>query len=416
MIHPAKTKRAPLPPVLLFSDVHEGLVSWGRPRTEEIQRAEEAILAYANRHEPSLIICGGDLLDSFRYPGDEPLLRAASFLSALRNVPSRPDVVVCGGNHDWAGIQVLPALADDRLHVLFDPDVLRLRGWEIMVLPYLRRHRIPAGGLDSVVFDLADRLENPEKAFLVGHVPVEGTVPGLREETLSLACLETLRRKGVRHSFFGHIHQHKPLEHGAWYLGASIRNAFGETGSDLGVCLMDGDGTVTSLPLPGKDMTTIRYDSLQSLSSKVVADLKSCEDGWVRIRVKGAEAAGRLQASLASAFGGEIPERIAVVESQDTDVPDAPETQEGLSVSFEDGGTSLADEGLDVRNLWEQYVRTQEKSDEEEREMLLHLGATLLSPDGAAKSIEELWADLLERSQAVPERTPLASDDQMILR
>ena len=254
--------------LLLSGDWHVGATTWGVDRGEEILSALDQIVAEAERRRPDVVALLGDLFDRFRYPGDGPVRLVVSTVRRLLDLPSRPHVIVLRGNHDWSGVKIWEILSgDDRLHVVDSPTRLDVAGAHFTCLPYLRPHQIPPGGLEELLAPLLPSDEEGRWRFLLAHMAVEGTVPGLREVTLPLSLVE----KGPFDALFcGHIHRHGAIAESsrAFYTGSPYRLDFSEEGGIVGLLDVD-DGVIRTVPLRARELLTLTYDDEEAAMEHV---------------------------------------------------------------------------------------------------------------------------------------------------
>lgn len=359
---------------LLSGDWHVGATTWGVDRSDEVASALAEVVNQASRRRPDVILLLGDLFDRFRYPGDGPVHLVASTLRRLLDLPGEPHVVLLKGNHDWSGVKVWEILSGEgRLHVVDRPALLSFGDADFLCLPYLRPHQIPPGGLEALLEPLrGSGSQEVRWRFLLAHLALEGTVPGLKEATLPLSLL----KKGAFDAVFcGHIHRHGQVltDPPAFYVGSPYRVDFSQEGVDVGL-LWGADGVVQSLPLQARELKTLDYDSEKTALEALEEDLTRHEACWIRVFLKEASLS---RAVLLERFrnlrGGERIVQLRLGSSG--------ETEEAI-----DEGA----EPLVVEELWRRFVE-REEGEGPRRELLIQAGSALL----LGRDPEEVWSLLL---------------------
>ncbi len=364
--------------LLLSGDWHVGAATWGVDRSEEIRSALDQIVDRAERTRPDVVALLGDLFDRFRYPGDGPVRLVASTVRRLLDLPGRPHVIALRGNHDWSGVKIWEILSGEgRLHVVDEPVGLDVAGAHFACLPYLRPHQIPPGGIEEIVAPLVVPGGRDCWSFLLAHMAVEGTVPGLREVTLPLSLVEGGPFNAL---FCGHIHRHGAVAEGsrAFYTGSPYRVDFSQEGGEVGLFDVD-DGVIRTLPLHARELVTLRYDDEETARTGLEEDLRGHEESWVRVALERSSLSRALLLERFRALRGG--ERIVQLRLQTV------VREEGQSPPLE----------FDVDALWRRFVETEE-ADLPTRELLTRAGAALL----AGKEPEEVWHLLKGRSEGLP--------------
>ncbi|MCF7936726.1 MAG: metallophosphoesterase [Synergistales bacterium] len=366
---------------LLFTgDWHVGARTWGIDRLPEARDGLEQLLDQAREHRPEAVVVLGDIFHTFRYPGEEAVTLVAATIRRLLDLPSRPEVLLLRGNHDWAGVKVWEILdAGDRLRIVDSPSLQQVGDVALYLLPYLRHHQIPPEGAPEDLLPTDPPDGNPSLTLLAAHLALAGTVPGLTEPVVDPGRAADL---GASAMICGHIHRHGPVTDdpiSAFYAGPLYRGDFAEEGQDLGSLLADSaDGVLRALPLRGRSLHTLHYPDEESMAAELPAAMGMLEDdSWVRI-------------SLESCPTGELRllDRLREEDRRIVRVRMAPGADPEGSAEAERPRAELH-----PAELWAQYVASEE-DDGPRRELVTRAGQLLL--DGADP--EEVWGFL--RGQA----------------
>ena len=231
-------------------------------------------------------------------------------------------VVVLAGNHDapmaGAGATALEGLKlRKRVHVVEQPEVLRIAGASVVCLPYPRRAELvalaPEGSreernaaasqaLQSMLTVLRDSDYGAPKVCLY-HGTITGSVVGAQPRTLSGDVeLHAGAFAGFDVSLAGHIHKRQQFTSRVHYAGSIDRVDFDEehdTKCALDVRLYaNGDVTVTEIPTPARRYVTLPaapdadWQWEPSVVYRVKARVSAAEAVAVRGRVSELSGAG----------------------------------------------------------------------------------------------------------------------------
>lgn len=390
---------------LFTSDWHIGADTWGRDRRDELKRACEALALAGKKAGVENVVVGGDIFDSFRYPGREDLRFAASLFSLFIDIPSVRRIIAVGGNHDWNDMGVWPDMmfaghGDAEFIVSERPGIIDAgRGW-ISVVPHIRRHAV-RGSFEETVSAAVPGDGRP--VLLCAHMALEGTMPMMggdknSEPQMTARALENYGPSLVG-AYFGHIH--KTAEYGDYcvpcrYIGTPMRITFGEERSVNGGWIADFDGNALHVPVPSRELLTIRAREKKDASARLAAmagEMEAKTGGerpYIRIIIESGEKMSTEE--IASAAGDMVEDVVATGTGKEKDNPDSTSMAD-FTIVLPEGGkrNSVSVSGM-LLPYFEENLQNPELAPE-----FASIGTGLL--EGTAP--EELWRTMKASFQPV---------------
>lgn len=414
--------------IMFTGDWHWDLNLYGKNRNDEIQAAVEQLIHEANANGCKTVFITGDIMDAPKYKGPAALEGLAGLFSRMyRKIPDLK-VIALKGNHDWDGLKAMSMFRGDDFQVIDKPAVVTAEGYDILAVPYLRRVQMEQNGYAAILEELAKQTTGERPVIAVLHAALEGTVPGLNEETLSVDALE---RCGARKIFMGHIHKHCEIMKGYYYTGSLVRCNFGEEEEKSGLFILNKDGSLLDIPIYARALSYLNYDSAGSAISNIKEDvislLKSDPDKYIKVTAAGGvyaaaiieEAAAEAERALGLEEGSRVVKVDYSVKAQKPLLAAAQEEKSGeVKKEAEEKEPLITEmkERLQIGALWREYCGNWQeisgkKISEVEQEIVSRLGGAILEDfqpqdiwrfltEGNLKDIEAL--DLEQKAKEEP--------------
>jgi len=264
--------------ILHFADAHVGITAHGKTNTrtglntriEAVLHSLDKVAQCAERRDVDAILFAGD---AYRNASPD-MTSQREFAKRVRRMAGLAPVVLLVGNHDRAAnmvkahaMSVFDALAVDNVHVISEPQVLRIETksgpLQVAGAPYQR------AGMAEVVTNLAAQVRHDAPAVLLAHCSVGGAIMGAGQ-TVTLEQDAALPPEALDHPAFhyvalGHIHKHQVIagSRPIVYAGSVERMDFGEEGEPkccIVVEIGEGGAGWQACSLPATDFRTIRID------------------------------------------------------------------------------------------------------------------------------------------------------------
>lgn len=386
---------------LFTSDWHIGADTWGRDRREELTRAVSALADEGKRAGVENVVVGGDIFDSFRYPGRDDLALASALFARLCAIPTLQRLIVVKGNHDWNDMAVWPemmfGLSPDLSFMVCEKPMFidAGEGW-ISAIPHIRRHAIKGSFEDTVAGAIPEQDGRP--VLLCAHMALDGTTPLPAsdkggEPQMTEKALEAYG-DALKGAFFGHIHKREEYDTvvPCRYIGTPIRITFAEERSETGGWIADFEGNARVINCPSRELITIKgknkkeaVKALGLLSEEGVGQ-DGYEQPFIRILVESGE---KISPAEIDSAAGSFFESVVVVDSKDREdgmqggVLAMPEIHEGV-------GRGLLSVASMLKPYFEENLPCPDTAP-----AFVSIGMELLE----GSSVEELWKTMKEAAR-----------------
>ncbi len=386
---------------LFTTDWHIGADTWGRDRREELSRSIDVLVRAGTTEGVENVVIGGDIFDSFRYPGREDLSFVSSLFASFFSIPSVKRLAVVDGNHDWNDLGVWPdmmftlSLSGKSFTVAEKPMYIDGGDGWISLVPHLRRHAV-RGSFEDTIAPAVPGDSRP--VLLCAHMAIEGTMPemdsGASGEPQMTKKALALYGPSLSGAYFGHIHKTGEYSVGGVpcrYIGTPIRISFGEEKHRNGGWIADFGGGAVHIDVPSRELVTIRASDRREAEAELVSlsvqeqDTPEQDRPYVRIIIESGE---KMSAAEISAVAGDFSGSVVVVDSKDRE-------REGTMADFTLSSPSLSGErkSISVGGMLLPYFE-ENVSDPEQAPVYASIGKGLLE----GISAPDLWRAMKENS------------------
>ena len=427
---------------LFTSDWHIGADTWGVDRREELANSISALSEAGARAGVQNVIIGGDVFDSFRYPGREDLRFAASLLSGFFNIPSVRRVIVVEGNHDWNDIGVWPDIAfpvtghsplgesaRKEFIVAESPSWVETESGYLSLVPHIRRHAVRGSFEETIRGAVPDQVP-PAPILLCAHMALQGTMPeldmeGAKGEPQMTPEALSMFGKNLKGAFFGHIHkvqEYTPgltrsagtpglarsagLDYGipCRYIGTPIKVSFSEEKHRNGGWIADFSGSAVFVEAPARELITVRGSTraeveklLSSMSDENDLRDRGSESPYIRVVIDSGEKISPEEIGiLVPDLAGEV---VSVNSRKDRD-------RGGMEERKTLPADQLSRETISVPGILADYFG-ERAPDPETAQIFASIGQGLLR----GERVETLWETMKEAGKQLSTDEPDASDE-----
>lgn len=370
--------------ILFTSDWHINKDSWGRDRRDEIYSSLRQLAVAAATRNVQHVVVGGDVFESFRYPGRENIQFASSLFRLFLDIPDLKNFIIVEGNHDWNDMGVWSDMCMyDHFHIVEEPSFMDVGCGNFIFVPHLRKHQIK-NGLDTVLSPSVPT--NGKDSVLIAHMALEGTVPEISEPVMTKECLGMY--PSLTSAYFGHIHtvnQHDVNGIPCRYIGTPTRLSFAEEKNPVGGWVGDFKGHAERVNVSAPELITVRgkntKDIISQLSEIPIEDPKDTMNPYIRVVVDGAVPV--LEEELASFCPNQATSLVKIQQKEEA------EREDSMMVGdvFEMNAVPITNVVFSISELWKDFLKSKLGEKHKDLPHYEDLGTALLS----GSSEEEIW-------------------------
>lgn len=264
--------------ILWTGDVHIRLKD--DPRyTKDLLSALRFILEQCEVNKPDLLVITGDLFET-KHPTTAEMSLATKIFRRVLDLGA--EIIFFPGNHDnpanedlYHNLKPLENLGVKGLHIIEEPGLYSIKGFDALILPYVYQNRTEAMQTVKAAHDAY----TGDKLYFLGHFWVDGyleVIPPSSEFIVPLNYLQELTK--CKMFLLGHIHNAGNVAPGVYYCGSPYRTTWGDFSQTKYIYLIT-DGIVQPIVTPVYPIRIVQFGgnvqemmNITNTMVKIVAD------------------------------------------------------------------------------------------------------------------------------------------------